>query len=99
MAANCLGRLRSFLLLGVSENGSDIQLSDIAQLVYHLLKQGNSVWESFQSLSPMFPEEKINEVVGSIYWIYMKFLLTAITCPTGIAINSVGTQECSAPGG
>lgn len=57
MAANCLGRLRGFLLLGVSENGSDIQLSDIARLVYHLLKQGNSIWESFQSLSPMFPEE------------------------------------------
>ena len=43
--------------------------------------------------------KKINEVVGSIYWIYMKFLLTAITRPTGIAINSVGTQECSAAGG
>jgi len=28
----------------------------------------------------------------------MKFLLTAITCPTGTAINSVRTQECSAPG-
>jgi len=55
MAADCLGRLRGFLLLGGFENGSEIQLSDTARLVHHLLKQGDGEWESFQCHSPTFP--------------------------------------------
>lgn len=44
-------------------------------------------------------ERKLMRLLAAYIGFIMKFFLTAITCPTGIAINSVGTQECSAPGG
>lgn len=39
----------------------------------------------------------MNKDTGSIHYIYIKFLLTVITCPIVIGINSIRTHELSDP--